>query len=91
MDGPILQARRVIETAVMGAVESIALPLVPILAPAVAPNSISCLISRHTHLGLCDIDSELECLCFGAESHVGSDGCAASLLRGDDPVITVHK
>jgi len=56
----------VIETAIVGAVESVALALVLVLPPAVAPNSISCLLSQHTRLGLCDIDGEPECLCFRA-------------------------
>jgi hypothetical protein len=83
-------AGRLIDRPLWGAVESVALVLVFIRPPAVAPNGISCLISRHTHLGLRDIDSELQCLCFRAESHFGSDGCAASLLRGGEPVIAVH-
>ena len=61
------------------------------LPPAVATNSLSCLLSRHAGLDLCDIDGELECLCFRADSYLGSYGRAASLLRGDDPVIAVHK
>jgi hypothetical protein len=73
------------------ALESVALALVLVLPPAVAPNGISCLISRHTRLGLCDIDSEPQCLCSRAGSHFGSDGCAAQLLRGGEPVIAVHK
>jgi hypothetical protein len=81
----------VIETAIVGAVESVALALVLVLPPAVAPNSISCLLSQHTRLGLCDIDGEPECLCFRADSHRGSEGRAASLLRGGDPTITIHK
>jgi hypothetical protein len=61
------------------------------LSPAVAPNSLSCLLSRHARLNLCDIDGELKCRCFRADSYLGSYGRAASLLRRGDPVISVHK
>jgi hypothetical protein len=75
----------------LGAVESVALAALLILSSAVAPNSISCLVSRDTHLGLREIDGELQCLCFGADTYLGSDGRPASLLRGGEPVIAVHK
>ncbi len=37
---------------------------------AVAPNSLSCLVSRHAPLGPRDIDGELDRLRFGSDAYI---------------------
>jgi hypothetical protein len=61
------------------------------LTAAVAPNSLSCLVSRHAPLGSRDIDGELDRLLFGSDAYNSSYDGAASLLRGGNPVITISK
>jgi hypothetical protein len=73
------------------AVRSNVLAGIVALTAAVAPNSISCLISRHAPLGPRDIDGELDRLRCGPDTYVSLYGCAASVLRGGDPVITISK
>jgi len=89
-DPPAVVRGRVIETAIVGAFESVALELVLVLPPAVAPNSISCLLTKHRRLGLCDVDGDRSASAFVPDSHAARKGCVASLLRGGDPITTIH-
>ena len=74
-----------------GAVRSNVLAGIVALTAAVAPNSFSCLVSRHAPLGPRNIDRELDRLRCGSDTYVSLYGCAASVLRGGDPVITISK
>jgi hypothetical protein len=61
------------------------------LTAGVAPNTLSCPISRHAPLGPRDIDGELDRLRFGSDAYITLYDGAASLLRGGNPVITKQK
>jgi len=61
------------------------------LTAAVAPHSLSCLVSRHAPLGPRDIDGGLDRLRFGSDAYISLYDGATNLLRGGNPVITISK